>query len=538
MSVVPIPWRHDKNYDIKDYVWNGGTYKVEYEAAPNISTVIMAVNDGALANSHTGLVNEKLSVPTYNPILDRCSDPGAGAFSDYVDYSFMSARAVGAGEELFVEYGDQWFEDRAQFADVPLSNNFIAANRVAASLWQLTALDGGLNAGQTEDLMSTIRESFVGEHRTKMALSQIEQIDDLKVVLERNGTAQATVKKRSQEWFDKHGQCLDHIYVKASTIPQAGNGAFARRFLPEGTTIISSPLVATYGRELFEVDPASSPDGINPTMLFLNYQLFHPNSSVYFFPINHALMINHNSARRENGQTPNARLRWSSRSKKALFYLARPLEDLKEEHYSTMVLDFVATRDIQVDEEVFIDYGIEWENAWYKHVAEFKSPCMPGQKKKSSKFVKSMNRQKFETTYHQWSDDHFTVCNDDSTVKWLRLLGEASPGLKDAVVAPYHGITKDHLGFNISYPTSRRRPCLILNSFPEHLAFDVMLFATGDTFESHDFQLLKRIPSLRAENIEFIDKPFRSDMFWPGAFRHAMKIPDDVFPVHWKDVVD
>ena len=108
MSVVPVPWRRDKDYDIKDYVWEGGTFRTDYEAAPKIETVVMAVNDGALANSHWGLVNEVLSEPTFQPVLDRCIDPGAGAFSDYVDYSFRSSVAVGAGEELFVSYGDQW----------------------------------------------------------------------------------------------------------------------------------------------------------------------------------------------------------------------------------------------------------------------------------------------------------------------------------------------------------------------------------------------------------------------------------------------
>ena len=34
------------------------------------------------------------------------------------------------------------------------------------------------------------------------------------------------------------GQCLDHIYVKDSNIPQAGKGAFARRPIVKGDVII------------------------------------------------------------------------------------------------------------------------------------------------------------------------------------------------------------------------------------------------------------------------------------------------------------
>ena len=42
------------------------------------------------------------------------------------------------------------------------------------------------------------------------------------------------------------------------------------------------------------------------------------------------------------------------------------------------MMDFVATRDIQPDEEILIDYGIEWEKAWDEHVTAWRSPCESG----------------------------------------------------------------------------------------------------------------------------------------------------------------
>ena len=35
------------------------------------------------------------------------------------------------------------------------------------------------------------------------------------------------------------------------------------------------------------------------------------------------------------------------------------------------MLEFVASRDIQPGEEVFIDYGEEWQNAWDEHVKKW-----------------------------------------------------------------------------------------------------------------------------------------------------------------------
>ena len=51
---------------------------------------------------------------------------------------------------------------------------------------------------------------------------------------------------------------------------------------------------------------------------------------------------------------------WLEMSPQALF---------AEVNDKSLVLAYVATRDIEVGEELFIDYGDEWQNAWDKHVA-------------------------------------------------------------------------------------------------------------------------------------------------------------------------
>jgi hypothetical protein len=112
MPVIPVFGGWPRRWNGEDYVWHGRTYKAEYEAAgaPGslAMTSVMAANDGALANSHLGLVNEYVDSAVFDPLLDRCQDPGAGAISDYVRYSFKSEFALGPGEELFVHYGESW----------------------------------------------------------------------------------------------------------------------------------------------------------------------------------------------------------------------------------------------------------------------------------------------------------------------------------------------------------------------------------------------------------------------------------------------
>ena len=38
--------------------------------------------------------------------------------------------------------------------------------------------------------------------------------------------------------------------------------------------------------------------------------------------------------------------------------------------------------------------------------------------------------------------------------------------------------------------------------------------------------------------IEFVNEEYMSDEFLDNAFRHAIDIPDDIFPAMWKDIND
>ena len=97
-----------------------------------------------------------------------------------------------------------------------------------------------------------------------------------------------------------------------------------------------------------------------------------------------------------------------------------------KEHYATLVIEYVAIRDIQPDEEIFIDYGEEWDEAWVKHTNEFHSSQKGNSSALysmfnfgtsssendsfSSKLLASMNANKLNKQYHNWTNDYFNVC--------------------------------------------------------------------------------------------------------------------------------
>lgn len=165
----------------------------------------------ALANFHTGLVNMEIYPSRIHPKLDRRIDPGAGAFSDLANSAFRSKYPISAGEELFISYGEHWLNGRPKFKDVPLLENFREVDQIAASMWSMLQLEGvGIGRDTVLHLLETVQNVLVSNHRSRMAMNNIFDLESLERLLERNGTAKMTVEARSQDWLDTHGFCLDH----------------------------------------------------------------------------------------------------------------------------------------------------------------------------------------------------------------------------------------------------------------------------------------------------------------------------------------
>lgn len=122
--------------------------------------------------------------------------------------------------------------------------------------------------------------------------------------------------------------------MKRSSIPKAGNGAFSRRFLPKGSLVIGSPLLAGF-RDNFLFNMTLSASGnVSPEhkSLIYNYHFGHKDSSVLFFPISPVIAINHNSISMspDHGKEANVKIRFSTKDKKSRYLVHRPLEDIRK----------------------------------------------------------------------------------------------------------------------------------------------------------------------------------------------------------------
>lgn len=92
---------------LEHYFWTAESSLAQYDAGFIES---MVPGFGMLANSHTGLHNAAMRIPIQTTDLHRSMDPGAGASTTYHDVYYVAEKDMLAGEEIFVEYGDNYFD--------------------------------------------------------------------------------------------------------------------------------------------------------------------------------------------------------------------------------------------------------------------------------------------------------------------------------------------------------------------------------------------------------------------------------------------
>ena len=352
---------------------------------------------GMLANSHLGLWNIKHwndhevqrwrdgTDSYYHDETSTPEDAGSGAASHHSNVRFVVENDIAGGEELFVNYGDEWFTAReGKIGIVPGKDHYVEADKVLREFHSSSSSrsDGQLVQEEYDVLLS---EALSNDKRLRAALP--DDVRDVPDAAEM-GTARFSARDsiRSPEWLSENGACLDNIIAGTSTMPQAGRGAFATRSIREGAVVTTTPLLTLDRRELMvsrragrgssvEAEEGADDDENDDNVggadgeatghqLLLNYCYGHPGSSLLLYPYAPTVnFVNHGGAGHSN-----AKLRWSEHPYHESDWLNSTLEEMKSRTRTGLMFDIVATRDIRRGEEVLLDYGGDWEESWDAHV--------------------------------------------------------------------------------------------------------------------------------------------------------------------------
>lgn len=569
-ETIPFLW--------DDYTWNAEPLGMEDLGWNDVNVASPGI--GAVSNSLLDFVNTKETVPTYSIPhgLHRRSDPGVGAFTYYHGRLARASSKIIAGEEIFVSYGSHWFVQRKKkLGPIPLKGDHSRADELYRRFRQLftttnepleerttqkrdkkhrrrPAIDETINETDHENTRQQSKEEARDEISPSISPLRLNEIgQDLwdSFVLDSawrkspiiaalppkqayDEMHELTLKKVTKrrlhhniEWLEENGVCVDTMYAGLSSIHQAGHGAFASRRLDRGSISLLVPLIHVPNRQVLDMyvmkagpterDYQRDTNQPMPPQLLLNYCMGHRDSTLLLCPFGPLFsLINHNQT------LANVRLQWASptRSQHNPSLLNMTVLDLHDVTSTELAMELVALRDIEPGEEIFLDYGEEWEMAWQKHLREWR-PVEGAESYVSSLEMNEKFDHVFRTESEQMENPYpsnlmigFLISFEDTVIRQWWLEKNPIPRKKDTT------------------QSSESIECKIMRREQKGSRTLYAILIPGED-EKAEWELLENVPQ---EAIVFQDRPYTIDMFLPNAFRHDLRIPDELFPKAWKNL--
>lgn len=234
------------------------------------------------------------------------------------------------------------------------------------------------------------------------------------------------------EDLQQHGHCLTDVRIKQSHINGAGKGLFAMKDYLPGEVVTISP-VLTLPKHIVD-------ESISDSVL-MNYCYAISNSNIVLFPLNYGPLINYNTT-----TTANVDIVWydwnpsiqalsnkynpeSSNSSPSFIIqelsleekLNISLEELLSSSFAPLDIAYIATRYIEAGEEIYYNYGEQWEIAWNNYqsqVLSWKHPNGPN-KKLADKFSRrrgeylSKSTGSSKSSYNKPKFHHYISISDE-----------------------------------------------------------------------------------------------------------------------------
>jgi hypothetical protein len=454
-----------------------------------------------------------------------------------------------------------------------------------------------------------------------------------------NNKDESTSATMSMDNLFNHGTCLDNIYPGTSPHGY-GRAALAFRFIPRGSIVAPVPVLPLPRDELNylrlkerkrvmsfrerwmkerkgergtnddveedvmeerkedELPPVLPPDMTWRQQLLLNYCYGHEHSSVLLFPygvfvnyINHAPTTtspsNNYESSNNNRQVANVKLQWSERfmnttatTSNDLYSDLRTLTPSRLWEQSTppegLVLELVALKDIQPDEEILLDYGSIWSKAWKDHQDQYTKNLLQladGHKLEEEyspayvmdDVVKNL-RTVEEQVHFPYPDNVFTACfyrydgrqphENKTTITTTSSSSTAATIKEDPVNKNKMEATPWKMSPGL-FDMTNLRPCKVISREPANDRFastrpnqqqqppQGKMVYTAIIQNRPGLELNERIPKgtkhivsgIPRGAFRFVDRPYTSDVHLEGAFRHDIGLEElGIYPEIWLDM--
>ena len=452
------------------------------------------------------------------------------------------------------------------------------------------------------DVVATFAKSVWDESRIMASLPNDKFSDEYETMLTTKGGYKEVKKQkmvRSQEWLEKHGTCADSVRIGRSSLPnqQAGHGAFARTTFLEEEVIMAAPLIhipdkavlntfyrydnddddnnndeekkkepnieemddlKTYNKKYMQHFALPIHDYKTGDQLLLNYVFGHRDSTMLLSPYGPGVqLINHNQT------LANVKLQWAEpeRSNHHPELLEKSIQYINDEFPlgSVLGMEIVATKPIARGEELFLDYGDEWEEAWQKHVQHWKP--QPGSETYVSAADLNLrpehaNKPLPNCEYDPEAKTNLNTnnCPFPKTVRLLLNMAWTKDNIREI-----HG--DDYITEDIMYNKYDYIPVETLiktgtvddnnnnnnESLPDNTLYTVVARVDAEYDEETREQAREEgrslppyetltVHDIPRRGLKFEDRGYTTDQFLEHAFREYIRIPDEIFPEAWKNL--
>lgn len=224
---------------------------------------------------------------------------------------------------------------------------------------------------------------------------------------------------------------------------------------------------------------------------------------------------------------PNVKFQWAQQSQK---YLTEPLS-LDDPPF--LLMELVATEDIKEGEELYLDYGHAWEDAWWQHTQDWKPADMHYTPSYVMDDAIRLLRTQQEQKDHEYPSNVFTSCfykysDRDASEKSLSQSISA-----DKVTSFQWKLSKG------LYDLKNLRPCQVLRRVEDkkgRSAYAVRMLnrpglAEEEIIPKGSLHIVTHIPR---QAIRFSDKAGTTDQYLARTFRKEIGLGDDMFPAAWR----
>eukprot|EP00980_Cylindrotheca_fusiformis_P022172 scaffold9072_cov106-Cylindrotheca_fusiformis.AAC.5 len=462
----------------------------------------------SLVQFHTSLDNVVVAGLTLDSSMYRNQSPMAGSFTAYHNVTLVAKARIAKGQELFLYPTNLLFQ-----RSLPQREAYNEAENLVQEISKYAATAKVITSAQWTDLLFRMRNDVV--KNTKVAdllpLSEYELY-----MAAKHGLARSKLIPRTNNWIEEQGACLDAIQQDSSR-DGIGRGGFSTRFLQKGSVVMTTPIIPVHQNSFGIKNNAHN----NSQQLLLNYCLGHRRSTTLFCPTTSAALMNH------DGVSPNVKLRW----KEPATLLHGSLEDYwnaSTSRNNMLTLEYIAIRDIQEGEELLLGYGEEWEEAYETHLNQGVSDAT---------ILPELSAE----VYNNVANDFWILSEHvPSHLRAECMIHPQLSILEDK--GQWEDFSSNPMVHKENWPSGQRliyaqddmagwNPCEVVSKQPDGKMFDVRVFPQDLAAKG----MTRRFRGVPRDRIRFVNAPYHSDQHLPWAFRHYISIPDEIFPLRWRD---